>query len=232
MECHPSSVNSEFGASFPFPWLVYCEKVKTSGVYIRDSTCVPAYAVLLLGGDLDEDSDAGFSGAAGDTAGGDSGVIRVCGGHYTFSAPRDVLALVRKLRREIDSLLDAKARNPGLDFTVGCNSSGATVGSGFVDAMRALVADEERAAYGGDRGGGDDRGGDRGGRGGRRGGRGGFGGGLGTSGGDWECSNGCGLVFGGKRSCFRCGAPREGDRGDGGRGGLGGGPPAPRHVRF
>lgn len=224
VECHPSSVNSEFGASFPFPWLVYCEKVKTSGVYIRDSTCVPAYAVLLLGGDLDEDSDdGGFSGAAGDTAGGDSGVIRVCGGHYTFSAPRDVLALVRKLRREIDSLLDAKARNPGLDFTVGCDSSGATVGSGFVDAMRALVADEERAAYGGDRGGdrggGDDRGGDRGGRG-------GFGGG------DWECSNGCGLVFGGKRSCFRCGAPREGDRGDGGRGGLGGGPPAPRHVRF
>ena len=54
----------------------------------------------------------------------------------------------------------------------------------------------------------------------------------GTSGGDWECSNGCGLVFGGKRSCFRCGAPREGDRGDGGGEGSGGGPPAPRHVRF
>jgi hypothetical protein len=31
------------------PWLVYQEKVKTTGVYIRDSTCVPAYAVLLLG---------------------------------------------------------------------------------------------------------------------------------------------------------------------------------------
>ena len=149
----------------------------------------------------------------------------MCGGHYTFSAPRDVLALVRKLRREIDSLLDAKARNPGTAGGFGC---------GFVDAMRALVADEEHRAYGGDdrgrdRGGG---GGDRGGGWGRRGGRGGSGGAPGTSGGDWECVNGCGLVFGGKRSCFRCGAPREGDRGDGGRGGLGGGPPAPRHVRF
>ena len=237
VECHPSSVNSEFGASFPFPWLVYCEKVKTSGVYIRDSTCVPAYAVLLLGGDLDEepDDDGRVAESSGDDAcAGDVG-IRVCGGHYTFSAPRDVLALVRKLRREIDSLLDAKARNPGLD-AVGGSSTRGGFGSGFVDAMRALVADEERAAYGGggggDRWGGDDRGGDRGGRGGRRGGRGGFGGGFGTSGGDWQCSNGCGLVFGGKRSCFRCGAPREGDRGGEGRGGLGGGPPAPRHVRF
>ena len=138
VECHPSSVNSEFGVSFPFPWLVYCEKVKTSGVYIRDSTCVPAYAVLLLGGDLDEEPDDGTAGgAAGGAAGdGDDDVgIRVCGGHYTFSAPRDVLALVRKLRREIDSLLDAKARNPGLGG----------FGCGFVDAMRALVADEEHA---------------------------------------------------------------------------------------
>ena len=96
----------------------------------------------------------------------------MCGGHYTFSAPRDVLALVRKLRREIDSLLDAKARNPGLGG----------FGCGFVDAMRALVADEEHRAYGGDdrgrdRGGG---GGDRGGGWGRRGGRGGFGGGFGN----------------------------------------------------
>mmetsp|Transcript_6160 Transcript_6160/g.15694 ORF Transcript_6160/g.15694 Transcript_6160/m.15694 type:complete len:169 (-) Transcript_6160:135-641(-) len=34
VDIHPSSVNSHFGTQFPFPWLMYCEKVKTSGVYI------------------------------------------------------------------------------------------------------------------------------------------------------------------------------------------------------
>ena len=57
VECHPGSVNSVFGTNFPFPWLVYGEKVKTSGVYVRDSTCVPAYAALLLGGDFETDAE-------------------------------------------------------------------------------------------------------------------------------------------------------------------------------
>ena len=88
VECHPSSVNSEFGASFPFPWLVYCEKVKTSGVYIRDSTCVPAYAVLLLGGDLDEepDDDGRVAESSGDDGAGDVGIR--CAAGTTRSARR------------------------------------------------------------------------------------------------------------------------------------------------
>ena len=57
VECHPGSVNSVFGTNFPFPWLVYGEKIKTSGVYVRDSTCVPAYAALLLGGDFETDAE-------------------------------------------------------------------------------------------------------------------------------------------------------------------------------
>ena len=40
----PRPVNAQPGASFPFPWVAYGEKVKTGAVYLRDSTCVPACA--------------------------------------------------------------------------------------------------------------------------------------------------------------------------------------------
>jgi ATP-dependent RNA helicase DHX36 len=48
---HPSSVNS-FVRSFPSRWLVYNQKVKSSDIFIRDSTCVSDYALLLFGGAL------------------------------------------------------------------------------------------------------------------------------------------------------------------------------------
>ena len=51
VEPHPSSVNSPVGY-YSHRWLVYNEKVKTSGIYLRCSTMVPDYALLLLGGDL------------------------------------------------------------------------------------------------------------------------------------------------------------------------------------
>ena len=49
---HPSSVNSFVGA-FPFRWLVYNQKVKSSDIFIRDSSCISDYALLLFGGALE-----------------------------------------------------------------------------------------------------------------------------------------------------------------------------------
>ena len=229
VDIHPASVNAQFGTQFPFPWLVYVEKVKTSGVYIRDSTCVPAYAVLLLGGELEQCA-----------RGGDD--IKILGGNYTFSASSHVLDLVRQLRRGLDQLLRAKVNDPGLDVTA--------AGEKIVDAVRALIAEEETAALGSihdahgqddmhswehsirehrnDRddntynGGGYDAGyGGGHGRGGGGRGRGfrGSGGRGGGRGGDWQCPRGCGLVFGSKPQCFKCGAPKPGGVG----GGVGGG---------
>ena len=239
-----------FGTNFPFPWLVYGEKIKTSGVYVRDSTCVPAYAALLLGGDFETDAEVADPDSSTNPHSSthphsstepDVG-IKICGGNYTFSAPRHVLTLIRGLRRELDRLLDAKSRDPGLDLT---RSGSAKV----VDALRTLLAEEERVAYGGgsqadtwrrgsEFGDGDSRGGgypygERARGGGYGGGRGGgsFGRGRGRGGGggvsDWECPGGCGWVFGHKRRCFRCGVPR-----DGGGDGFVGGPSAPGHTRF
>lgn len=237
VECHPGSVNSVFGTNFPFPWLVYGEKVKTSGVYVRDSTCVPAYAALLLGGDFETDAEVADPDSS--TKNPDSSTepdvgIKICGGNYTFSAPRNVLTLIRGLRRELDRLLDAKSRDPGLDLE---RSGSAKV----VDALRTLLAEEERVAYGGgsqadtwrrgsEFGDGDSRGGGYTYGGGRGGGSFGRGRGGGNSRGvsDWECPGGCGWVFGHKRRCFRCGVPRDG----GGDGFVGGHRDGPGHTRF
>jgi ATP-dependent RNA helicase DHX36 len=51
VEPHPSSVNARVN-SFPQPWLVYSEKVKTTGIYVRDSTNLSDYALLMFGGSL------------------------------------------------------------------------------------------------------------------------------------------------------------------------------------
>lgn len=51
VEPHPSSVNARVN-TFPRPWLVYGEKVKTTGIYVRDSSNVSDYALLMFGGNL------------------------------------------------------------------------------------------------------------------------------------------------------------------------------------
>ena len=53
VEGHPSSVNGGFGVSFEGGnWLCYTDKVKSTGLFIRDTTLLSNYAVLLFGGDL------------------------------------------------------------------------------------------------------------------------------------------------------------------------------------
>ncbi|KAF2321225.1 hypothetical protein GH714_035758 [Hevea brasiliensis] len=51
VDIHPASVNAGVHL-FPLPYMVYSEKVKTSGIYIRDSTNISDYALLLFGGSL------------------------------------------------------------------------------------------------------------------------------------------------------------------------------------
>jgi ATP-dependent RNA helicase DHX57 len=46
---HPGSVNFACG-KFESGWLAYSEIVETSRVFVRESSMVPVYAVLLFGG--------------------------------------------------------------------------------------------------------------------------------------------------------------------------------------
>ncbi|KAK4582595.1 hypothetical protein RGQ29_025695 [Quercus rubra] len=103
VDIHPASVNAGVHL-FPLPYMVYSEKVKTTSIYIRDSTNISDYALLLFGGNL----------IPSKTGEG----IEMLGGYLHFSASKSVLELIRKLRAELDKLLNRKIEEPGLDISM------------------------------------------------------------------------------------------------------------------
>ena len=88
---HPASVNAGAG-KFESPWLVFGERVETSRVYVRDTTMVGAYALLLFGGDVEVDHERGR--------------VHMDGGWAQFSAPARIGVLVREMRVAVDRLLE------------------------------------------------------------------------------------------------------------------------------
>lgn len=81
VEIHPGSVNAGVFL-FPLPYMVYSEKVKTSEIYVRDSTNISDYALLLFGGNLT-------------SPGGSGEGIDMLGGYLHFSASKNILDLIR-----------------------------------------------------------------------------------------------------------------------------------------
>ncbi|XP_047970216.1 DExH-box ATP-dependent RNA helicase DExH1 isoform X1 [Salvia hispanica] len=116
VDIHPGSVNAGI-FMFPLPYLVYSEKVKTSSIYIRDSTNISDYALLMFGGNL-------LPSQSGDG-------IEMLGGYLHFSASKTVLDLIRRLRGELDGLLTRKIKEPTLDISV--------EGRGVVTALMELL---------------------------------------------------------------------------------------------
>ena len=98
---HPSSVNSSDG-DYTFPYLVYREKVETSRVFVRDSTVVPPYSLLLFGGNLVVNHEKGEL---------------VVDGCIVFKAPARVGVLVRELQELLRELLLEKIALPTLDIS-------------------------------------------------------------------------------------------------------------------
>ncbi|CAL8170214.1 unnamed protein product [Prunus armeniaca] len=116
IDIHPASVNAGVHL-FPLPYMVYSEKVKTTNIFIRDSTNISDYALLLFGGSL----------IPSKTGEG----IEMLGGYLHFSASKSVLELIRKLRGELDKLLNRKIDNPELDVS--------SEGKGVVSAVVELL---------------------------------------------------------------------------------------------
>lgn len=82
VDIHPASVNAGVHL-FPLPFMVYGEKVKTSSIYIRDSTNISDYALLMFGGHLIP-SKSGKG-------------IEMLDGYLHFSASKNVLELIQVL---------------------------------------------------------------------------------------------------------------------------------------
>lgn len=113
---HPSSLNFAAGR-FESGWLVYSELVQTSKVFVRESSMVPVYSLLLFGGEL--------------SVAHEEGTIAV-DGWAKFKAPAKIAVLVRELRRKVGALLARKIREPGLDLG----------GSRVVEAMLHVLSSD------------------------------------------------------------------------------------------
>ncbi|KAI8853715.1 P-loop containing nucleoside triphosphate hydrolase protein [Chytridium lagenaria] len=95
---HPSS-NWKV-SKYPSPFLVYHEKVKTTKVFIRDSTCVGPLAIAFFGGKLTWDRN--------------QGIINVDDGWIRFAATHRVSSIIEATRIALDDLLQMKIENPQL----------------------------------------------------------------------------------------------------------------------
>lgn len=98
---HPSSVNFHVGV-FESSWLVFTEKVKTSKIFVKNSTMVPAYGLLLFGGEVQVNHQ--------------KQKIKV-DDWLEFEAPARISVLIKEMRSKVDSLLMEKIRNPALDIS-------------------------------------------------------------------------------------------------------------------
>jgi hypothetical protein len=90
---HPISVNFDASVTFPSPYLLYFEKVKTTKVYIRDATMMTPYPLLLFGGELEVKHEQ---------------MVIQMDEWVEFASMGKVAVLIKQLRHELDRLLVEK----------------------------------------------------------------------------------------------------------------------------
>ena len=76
--------------------------MQTSKVYLRESTMVSAYALLLFGGETHVDRTSGFI---------------VVGSWIRFHADLKIAVLIKELRKELDKLMLMKVQQPALNIS-------------------------------------------------------------------------------------------------------------------
>lgn len=115
---HPESVNF-FEGQYSTRWLAYFARVRTSRLFVRDSTMVSPFALLLFGGDIVVRHERGDI---------------VVDGWVIFKAQARVAVLAREVRRELDSVLLAKFQDTDVDLKV--------AGRAVTDAIIRLITTE------------------------------------------------------------------------------------------
>ncbi|XP_046900623.1 ATP-dependent RNA helicase dhx29 [Hypomesus transpacificus] len=97
-QVHPSSVNRHLHTH---GWLLYQEKVKYSRIYLRDTTLISPFPMLLFGGDIDVQHRER---------------LISLDGWIHFQAPVRIGVIFKHLRKLMDSLLERKLENPKMNL--------------------------------------------------------------------------------------------------------------------
>ncbi|ONM17402.1 DExH-box ATP-dependent RNA helicase DExH7, chloroplastic isoform X2 [Zea mays] len=93
---HPSSVNHSLKA-VQYPFLVFLEKVETTKVFLRDTSVVSPYSLLLFGGSMVIQHQTG---------------VVVIDGWLRLSAAAQTAVLFKQLRMTLDAVLKELTRKP------------------------------------------------------------------------------------------------------------------------
>ncbi|EXB29033.1 ATP-dependent RNA helicase DHX29 [Morus notabilis] len=93
---HPSSINSNW-KEFRYPFLVFLEKVETNKVFLRDTTIISPYSVLLFGGSINVQHQTG---------------LVTIDGWLKLKAPAQTAVLFKELRSTLHSILKELIRKP------------------------------------------------------------------------------------------------------------------------
>ncbi|KMZ65249.1 hypothetical protein ZOSMA_32G00330 [Zostera marina] len=117
---HPSSVS--FNLKKPrYPFMVFLEKVETSKIFLRDITIVSPYSILLFGGSISVQHQAG---------------IVTIDGWLKITAPAQIAVLFKELRATLDAVLKELIRKPEISTVVK---------NEVVQSIVQLLLDEEKS---------------------------------------------------------------------------------------
>lgn len=117
---HPTSVNHMI-SEFRQPFLVFHEKVETSKVYLRDTTVISPYDLLLFGGDISVQHQTG----------------RVTvDGWLEMNAPAQTAVLFKELRVALNGVLQERIGKP--------QGSISDVAKELIPSIMQLLVDEEK----------------------------------------------------------------------------------------
>ncbi|XP_047449479.1 ATP-dependent DNA/RNA helicase DHX36 [Mugil cephalus] len=128
---HPKSVNAE-ETEFNYTWLIYHLKMRTSSIFLYDCTEVSPFSLLFFGGDITIQKDEGQ-----ETIAVDQWIV--------FRSPARIAHLVKSLKKELDSLLQDKIRNPAPVDWQNLQSKDCAVITAIID----LITTQEKPTGGG-----------------------------------------------------------------------------------
>uniref|UniRef100_A0A669Q6X7 ATP-dependent RNA helicase DHX29 n=1 Tax=Phasianus colchicus TaxID=9054 RepID=A0A669Q6X7_PHACC len=97
-QVHPSSVNRDLQM---YGWLLYQEKVRYAKVYLRETTLISPFPILLFGGDIEVQHRER---------------LLTVDGWIHFQAPVKIAVIFKQLRVLIESVLQKKLENPKMSL--------------------------------------------------------------------------------------------------------------------